>query len=112
MHQTHCVQGLWKFMHRHEWDNANTEEKEIFHAMHNRHCSAYLLSILKCRADVTPVVFQHDDSGFGAWKTRDAPRRCRNFDAMHEWENRERICPEVCTEENKGKSPVCCSDLS
>lgn len=111
MHQIHCVQGLWKFMHRNEWDNAKTGEKKTFHAMHSRHCSAYLLSILKCRANVTPVLFQHDDSGFGAWKTRDAPRRCRKFDVMYEWGNRHRICPEVCAETNRGKSPICCSNL-
>ncbi|RYP78639.1 hypothetical protein DL769_003135 [Monosporascus sp. CRB-8-3] len=79
-HQMHCVAFLRLFQHRYDWsfeDIMDTTEF-IFH-LHVNHYYLTLLTMIKCQADVTSVLFQKDDSRLGVRKTRDAPHRCIIF---------------------------------
>ncbi|KAL7662220.1 hypothetical protein ACMYSQ_001569 [Aspergillus niger] len=107
MHQVHCVGVLWFFVHRNEWDYRTAINKtEEFMQIHSRHCSVMLMNLIKCMADVTPVLFQKDTgnvisgTGLGAWKPRDAPRRCKRFDKIWDWERKNSICPMGCVRED------------
>ncbi|GKZ81345.1 hypothetical protein AnigIFM56816_005860 [Aspergillus niger] len=107
MHQVHCVGVLWFFVHRNEWDYRTAINKtEEFMQIHSRHCSVMLMNLIKCMADVTPVLFQKDTgnvisgTGLGAWKPRDAPRRCKRFDKIWDWERKNSICPMGCVPED------------
>ncbi|SPQ23032.1 377f3cf2-a9fb-417e-8677-5f07cbadc8b1 [Thermothielavioides terrestris] len=102
MHQVHCVGVLWLFAHRDNWDYRTILNRtELFMQIHQRHCGVVLLEMVKCMADVTPVLFQHDgNKRLGAWKPRDAPRRCKNFDLLAQWERDNSICPMACTPED------------
>lgn len=89
MHQVHCVGVLWLFAHRNEWDfRTILNRTEDFMKIHARHCNMMLMNMVKCMADVTPVLFQRDvnnpvsGSGLGRWKPIDAPRRCKSFDSL------------------------------
>lgn len=74
--------------------------------IHARHCSVLLMKLIMCMADVTPVLFQQDmvnrvsGTGLGEWKTRDAPRRCKKFDKLWNWERENSICPMECLPED------------
>ncbi len=97
MHQVHCVGVIWEFVHRHEWDFQNhLNMSEQRWEIHNRDCNVVLLQMIKCQADLTPVLFQQDLSGLGQWKTRDAPRHCKTFDALARWERENCVCPIEC----------------
>ncbi|KAJ5410365.1 uncharacterized protein N7487_004724 [Penicillium crustosum] len=107
MHQVHCVGVLWLFAHRDEWDFRTIRNMtEDFMKIHSRHCNVMLMNMIKCMADVTPVLFQKDvnnsasGSGLGKWKTIDAPRRCKNFDKLWNWERENSICPMGCVPED------------
>lgn len=107
MHQIHCVGVLWFFAHRNEWDFRTILNKsEDFMKIHARHCNVLLFNMIRCMSDVTPVLFQQDrgnsisGSGLGEWKTRDAPRRCKRFDKLWDWEQENRICPMACEPED------------
>ncbi|KAH7374107.1 hypothetical protein BKA64DRAFT_586817 [Cadophora sp. MPI-SDFR-AT-0126] len=107
MHQVHCVGVLWLFAHRNEWDFRTIMNKtDDFMKIHSRHCSVVLMKMIMCMADVTPVLFQRDNgnpisgSGLGEWKTKDAPRRCKKFDKLWEWEKQNSICPMACLPED------------
>ena len=101
MHQVHCVGVLWLFARRDDWDYRTLLNKtELFMQIHQRHCGVVLLQMVKCMADMTPVLFQHDgNQRLGAWKPRDAPRRCKRFDRIAQWERDNSICPMACTPE-------------
>ncbi len=66
--------------------------------IHQQHCGVVLMEMIKCMADVTPVLFEYDGNNkLGAWKPRDAPRRCKKFDRLAQWERDNSICPMGCT---------------
>ena len=99
MHQVHCVGVLWFFAHRDDWDYHTILNKtEGFMQIHQQHCGVVLMEMIKCMADVTPVLFEYDGNNkLGAWKPRDAPRRCKKFDRLAQWERDNSICPMGCT---------------
>jgi Mycotoxin biosynthesis protein UstYa len=92
-HQMHCVALLWHFAYREDWDYHMTE---VVLKLHVNHCYLTLLTMMKCEADITPVLFQKDISGLGAWRTRDCPHRCKKFDRLAEWERKHKICRSNC----------------
>ncbi|KAB8215519.1 hypothetical protein BDV33DRAFT_227529 [Aspergillus novoparasiticus] len=82
-HQVHCLGLLRQWIYRDQFDYSmftNTSSTR-FH-IHKDHCFMILKTMIECQADVTPVLFAKDSSGTGAWKTRDAPRKCRRNDAL------------------------------
>jgi len=102
---------LWLFAHRNEWDfRAVKNWTEDFFEIHNMHCSVMLLNLIKCQADVTPVLFQRASHavgrssglglGLGKWEMRDARHRCKKFDALAKWERENQICPALCRPED------------
>ncbi|KAB8250684.1 hypothetical protein BDV35DRAFT_400548 [Aspergillus flavus] len=82
-HQVHCLGLIRQWIYREQFDYSmftNTSSTR-FH-IHKDHCFMILKTMIECQADVTPVLFARDTSGIGAWKTRDAPRKCRRNDAL------------------------------
>ncbi|KAI0151865.1 hypothetical protein GGR57DRAFT_513839 [Xylariaceae sp. FL1272] len=96
-HQYHCVSLLWWFQYRHRWDfaAATNMTEEVFR-LHTNHCNLALMTMIKCQADVTPVLFRKDASDLGAWKTSDAPHRCKKFGGLVEWQREHSICKINC----------------
>ena len=93
----HCVAFLWLFAYREYWDYRSLiTTTELVFELHVNHCYLTLLTMMRCEADVTPVLFQKDTLGLGAWKTRDAPHRCKNFDLRSEWEREHKVCRSNC----------------
>lgn len=67
--------------------------------LHVNHCYLTLLTMIKCQADVTPVLFQKDDSEMRTWKTRDVPHGCKKFDQLADWEREDEVCRSNCVVE-------------
>lgn len=63
---------------------------------HIRHCSLVLFRIIKCRGDVSPVLFQKDESGLGEWKTKNVPHKCKNIEKLQDWQLKHRVCGTNC----------------
>jgi len=93
----HCLSFLYLFAYRDTWDvEGITKMSEFEFKFHVRHCSLVLFRMIKCQADVSPVLFQRDESGFGAWKTRDVPHKCKNLDKLRNWQSEHRTCATNC----------------
>ncbi|KAK4240937.1 hypothetical protein C8A03DRAFT_12743 [Achaetomium macrosporum] len=96
-HQMHCVAFLWLFAYREHWDYRTAFNiSELLFELHVNHCYLTLFTMIRCQADVTPVLFRRDHTYMGAWKPRDAPHRCKKFDKLAEWERQHRICRSNC----------------
>ncbi|KAL3421690.1 hypothetical protein PVAG01_05846 [Phlyctema vagabunda] len=79
-HQLHCLSFLYLFAYRDSWDVEGITKMSPFEfKFHVRHCSLVLFRIIKCKADVSPVLFQRDESDFGVWKTIDVPHKYANI---------------------------------
>jgi hypothetical protein len=93
---------LWLFVHRDDWDYRTILNKtEVFMPIHQRHCGVVLLEMVQCMVDVTPVLFHHDGNRrLGAWKPHNAPRRCKRFERLAQWERDNSICPMACNPED------------
>ena len=51
------------------------------------------MRMVMCNADVTPVLLQEDEA---RWKTRDAPHRCKNWEALNSWQADHKVCGTNC----------------
>lgn len=65
---------------------------------HVDHCIQVLRINLMCRADVTPYLIEEYDDGSTAVRT-DALYRCRNFEGLLDWTNKNVVAPYNVTHE-------------
>ena len=103
-HQIHCL-GLvrqWIYRDQFNYDGEFTNTSDTRFHIHKNHCLLVLKTIIKCVADVTPVLFERDTSGLGAWKTRDAPHKCRRNDLLGQWIEEHKVCGLKCTPQEIG----------
>lgn len=94
----HCLGLIRQWIYRDQFDYSmftNTSSTR-FH-IHKDHCFMILKTMIECQADVTPVLFARDTSGIGAWKTRDAPRKCRRNDALVRFIEENKLCGLECS---------------
>lgn len=70
---------------------------EVVFAIHANHCFLILMNMIKCQADVTPVLFRKDHYEMGEWKPVNAPHRCKNYDKLLEWQADHKICAIDCS---------------
>lgn len=97
LHHVHCVDFLWRWANSDEWDYRtimNTTERMF--EIHANHCYITLKTLIECNSDVSPVVFQWDSSEMGEWRTADVPHRCKKWDVITEWIDKNKICPLTC----------------
>lgn len=100
-HQLHCTTWIYRYIYRLQWDSATDMNiSDLVFQLHANHCFISLFTMVQCQADVTPVLFQRDTSGLGAWKTMDAPHRCKKYERMTEWQKENQICTLQCSEED------------
>lgn len=66
--------------------------------LHTNHCLLSLKIMVECKADAMPVIFKEAGSGSsaGAWTMRDAPRRCKNYDALRDAFKERPLCSSGC----------------
>jgi hypothetical protein len=89
VHQAHCVGFMYLFLHRSEWDFSNIPAFQ----RHGNHCIEAIMRMVMCNADVTPVLLQEDAK---RWKMRDAPHRCKNWEALNTWQADHKVCGTNC----------------
>ncbi|KAK8084278.1 hypothetical protein PG997_005549 [Apiospora hydei] len=100
-HQLHCTTWIYRYIYRLQWDSATDMNiTDLVFQLHANHCFISLFTMVQCQADMTPVLFQRDSSGLGAWKTRDAPHRCKQYERMTEWQKKNQICTLQCSEDD------------
>ncbi|KAI8949547.1 hypothetical protein F4801DRAFT_580373 [Xylaria longipes] len=87
---------VW-FQYMYHWDYESvTNMTETIFQLHTNHCYLSLMTIIKCQADMTPVLFQKDHSNHGAWKPSNAPHRCKDFEKLTQWQRYHSICRTNC----------------
>ncbi|KAJ5909738.1 hypothetical protein N7504_004381 [Penicillium tannophilum] len=100
-HQIHCLDLVRQFSYRDEYDYSDVPAF-LKHADtlydHVDHCLETLRINVMCNADTTPYLIEVMEGGEKVVRT-DALYRCRNFDNMIEWANKNIILPYNTTEE-------------
>ncbi|KAE8356755.1 hypothetical protein BDV28DRAFT_163768 [Aspergillus coremiiformis] len=82
-HQVHCLGLIRQWIYRDQFDYSSlTNTSSVRFHIHKDHCFLILKTLIECQSDVTPVLFAVDSSSVGAWKTRDASRKCRRNDVL------------------------------
>ncbi|KAF5858932.1 hypothetical protein ETB97_003535 [Aspergillus alliaceus] len=100
-HQVHCLGLIRQWIYRDQFDYSDfTNTSSVRFHIHKNHCFLILKTMIECQADVTPVLFEKDLSGVGAWKLRDAPRKCRRNQALVEFIEENKICGLECAPED------------
>nr|A0A142I736.1 RecName: Full=UstYa family oxidase phomYc'; AltName: Full=Phomopsin biosynthesis cluster protein Yc'a [Diaporthe leptostromiformis]AMR44288.1 DUF3328 protein [Diaporthe leptostromiformis] len=88
-HQLHCLNLVRQYTYRDDYDYSNVTAfrapQELVRG-HIDHCIETIRKSIMCASDVTPVVFQLDDSRKSGFKSDFNMRRtCRNFDKIQDW---------------------------
>ena len=100
MHEVHCVAEMYDFLHRAEWDWSEHYASELIFKLHANHCTHTIMNLIQCNSDITPVLFQRATDRLGAWKTVDAPRLCKDWDALGRWHVEHKVCELNCYPED------------
>ncbi|KAH6653024.1 hypothetical protein BKA67DRAFT_647014 [Truncatella angustata] len=100
-HQIHCIGMLRKAIHGEKEHHAGLSDQleRGRYWLHTNHCLLSLKIMIECKADATPVIFEEADDGrsrIGAWTMRDAPRRCKNYDALRNGLKQKPLCSSGC----------------
>ncbi|KAK8090451.1 hypothetical protein PG997_005412 [Apiospora hydei] len=88
-HQLHCLNFVRQYTYRDQYDYSNVTTFRAPDALvrgHVDHCVETIRKYLMCNADVTPVVFERDESnGVGFKSDFNMRRKCRDFGKIQRW---------------------------
>ena len=102
----HCLSLIREAIHLNEFDFNDYIDptKDIVFDYHANHCLFALDTVVRCKADISPVVLEEREETVGglagaqlsAWRLRDPIKRCRKFEPLRDWFAEHPICSSYC----------------
>ena len=102
----HCISLIREAIYKDQFDFTgyiNTSRIEF--NLHLNHCLLALKIVIECKADSAPILLEEREEQYdtwgkdvqvSAWKLRDPPKQCRNFEPLHDWYDANTICSSFC----------------
>lgn len=100
----HCLSLLREALHRDEFSYVgNTKLNRLAFEWHTNHCLLALDTIIRCKADISPILLEEIEQTWPAngtvvsqWKLRDPVKRCRKYEPLRRWVQENAVCSSGC----------------